>query len=744
MPSSGLISPTVVSKLKTLRMLLRLHLVLRGLSWLIFGLVVLVFISLGVDYALHMDGAQRAVIMSLLVAGWGYIFWRFLLRPLKVPMNAEELALVIEQYHAELNDRLISLLQFASRDYKREGVSDVLVQKVAQEANALAEKVNPAFPIESSKTWKQLSLPAIALIILLVFSAFHSNIVGLWFKRNVLFMNVPWPKKTSLYVEGGPIFKAVRGRRLTVRVIADPKKVVPEYVTFHMRFSTLGLVAENIRPTVSGGNVYVKNFENVAEPFEFYITGNDDRTEWLRVEVVEPPELTDVKFRIEYPPYMNRLAADLPANHGVLVVPEGSRIAVMGWANKDLQRARLILDNQKPQVLTLRHLPTDKNSAKGNHLRGIVGAFEIPQRPKSPSMRLQFELTDSEGICNPSAAGYVIRIEPDRPPSVSLTHSGVRAEITKRAIIPLTIKVSDDYGVAGVDVKLWSALPSSPTTQRSAKNIPITEIAAGSKNVDVRHEVDIMPMGMKVGSVITFQAVARDTLPETFAKEPRPDSPLGPNIARSQALSFKIVSEDDIMAEIIRRQKEIHHDLMPFVALQADVRDRLDALHSEISAGRDITEAIHAVLSKSASQQRSITLACRTAVKGLIGILDEMKYNRVGSEIAKKRLAEKIITPLKEVSEKPMEDLNALLVRASKENDKDKLTVLLRNSTEQATFISNQLDTIVDEMVQWQNRQELANQLKMVISLATKVLKGIEQEARKESGSIFERNKNEK
>ncbi len=121
-----------------------------------------------------------------------------------------------------------------------------------------------------------------------------------------------------------------------------------------------------------------------------------------------------------------------------------------------------------------------------------------------------------------------------------------------------------------------------------------------------------------------------------------------------------------------------------------------------------------------------------------------MRYNRVGSEIAKKRLAEKIITPLKEVSEKPMEDLNTLLVRASKENDRDKLTVLLRNSTEQATFISNQLDTIVDEMVQWQNRQELANQLKMVISLATKVLKGIEQEARKESGSIFERNKNEK
>lgn len=747
MSSGNLVSRIVVSKLKTLRILLRLHLVLRGLAWLIFALVVLVFVSLGVDYALHMDGAQRAVIMSLLVAGLGYVFWRFLLRPLRVPMDAEELALVIEQYHSELDDRLISLLQFASRPFQEEGVSETLVRRVADEANAMVEKVDPSIPIESTKTWKQMALPAVAVAILVLFTAFHSNVVELWFKRNVLFMNVPWPKKTSLRVEGGPVFRVVRGRRFTVKVQADPEKVVPEYVTFHMRFSDLGVVAENIKPVMSGGNIYVKVFENVAEPFEFYITGNDDKTDWFSVELVEPPELTDMKFRVSYPAYMNRPAADLPASHGTLLVPEGSRIALTGWANKDLRRARLILDDDQVKLLRLKPSPDEKDSSTGEHLRGIEGTFDIPQRPRSPSMRVQIELTDTEGIVNSVAAGYAIRIEPDRPPSVSLTHSGVRAEITSRAIIPLNIKANDDYGVAGVDVMLLCTSPSLVTattgaaSRPSARKIPISGIFTPLRNVAVRHELDLEPMGLKIGSLITLQAVVRDTLPETFAKEPKAGSPTGPNVSRSLAISFKIVSEDDIMAEVIRRQKEIRQELTPYVLLQSDIRDRLSALQDEMAGGKGISESMHAKLSNAASQQRGIMTACNVAVEGLIAILDEMNYNRVGSTVAKQRLAERIIKPLRQVSKKPMNELSALLVRASKEKDDAIMGNLLNDSARWAEEIYKQLDAVIDEMVQWQNRQELANRLKLVIDVATKVLEGIKQEAKRESGSVFERNK---
>jgi hypothetical protein len=339
MPFEDLVTGRVRRKLAALKRALCAHLVGRGLAWVVMALVAAVFLTLGIDRALDMDRAQRALIVGLSLVGIAYVLWRFLLRPLRVPMDEEELALVLERHYPQLDDRLISALQFAARDFSRTGASEALIRQVARQANALAEQLDTSEPIESARTYKRMGIAGGALAVLLVFTAFNPRVMGLWLQRNVLLRDVPWPRETYLHVEGGPDFRVVRGGQLQVTVTAEADHVVPREVTFHMEFPALGMVSENIAPTAPGGNTYVKTFDNVADVFRFYVTGHDDETPWCRVIVVDPPMLEDVRFTLEYPAYMNRPAGEASSEHGIRVDRRGEHHQPPGGGVRPSHRA---------------------------------------------------------------------------------------------------------------------------------------------------------------------------------------------------------------------------------------------------------------------------------------------------------------------------------------------------------------------------------------------------------------------
>ncbi len=742
-----LITGSIRTKLNALKWTLRANLLGSGMAWIVLALVAAIFLTLGIDYTLHMDRAQRGLIVLLALAGIAYVVWRFLLRPLRVPMDAEELALVMEKHYAGLGDRLISTLQFAAGGGSSQGASEVLIRKVADQAGELMENLDPRGPVESRRTRKLMSMPAAALIILVLYSVCYSQVMGLWFQRNVLFSDVPWPQKTYLTVEGGREvngrlqFRVVRGRNLDVTVLADEKHVVPREVTFHMDFPGLGTVAENVAGTgVLAGNIYIKNFSNVAEPFEFYVTGNDDRTEDCYVTVVDPPELLDVRFTIDYPAYMNRPQASLEVERGVLSVPPGSRVALSGRTNKPLAGARLLLDGKEAAApLRLVSSPGAPGSESDGQagLKGIEGYFYLPESRRAgsekSSVKLQFELTDTEGITNQDGAAYAIRIEPDRPPSVSMNRTGVRADVTARALIPLIIHGRDDYGVAGFEVWVTPTASSTTTTTPATttapatKKIPITGVPV-TPEARVTYELDIEPMKLEIGDLVRVHTVVRDTLPETFG---------GPNTAQSLVQAFRIVSEEELMTELVRLQREAAQEFMGCVILQGEVRDKVRASSDRLnSTGLDAE--VRRVLAEAANAQRRIAAQCTAVAQRFSDVLDEMNCNRVGTPADKRRLSAGVIQPLLEISKKPMIDLSASLTGASKGTDAAAVGREAAHAAEMLGEFYKQLDKILDEMNQGIRRQELENHLKVIIEVGTKILNEIRRKAKKDTGTIFE------
>ncbi|MDY7011032.1 MAG: hypothetical protein SVV80_09815, partial [Planctomycetota bacterium] len=728
-----LVTGGIRAKLNSLKWTLRANLLGIALAWIVLALVAAIFLTLGIDYALHMDRAQRGLMSILSLGGVAFVVWRFALRPLRVPMDAEELALVMEKHYSDLGDRLISTLQFAAGGLGTRGASEILIRKVADQTGELMEDLDARGPVESRRTWKLMSLPAGALIILMLYSACYSQVMGLWFKRNVLFADVPWPQETYLTIEGGRevngrlVFKVVRGRNLNVTVRANDEHVVPNEVTYHMDFPGLGAVAENVTGAGDKGNVYIKTFENVAEAFKFYVTGNDDRTGNCYVTVVDPPELLDVKFTIDYPAYMKRPQTSLDVERGVLSIPPGSRVALSGRSNKPLAGARLLLNGKEAAPLRLvgsvdLSEPYDQAGPKG-----IEGYFYLPERPDKSSVKLQFELTDTEGITNLRGAAYAIRIEPDRPPSASMNRTGVRADVTARALIPLVIHGRDDYGVAGFEVCVAPVAPSMTTTAPATKKFPVPGVPV-IPEARVTYELDVEPMKLEVGSVVRVHTVVSDTLPETFG---------GPNRSQSLVQAFKIVSEEELMAELVRLQKEASQEFLGCVVLQGEVRDKVRATCDRLNS-MGLDAEVRRELAVAAKAQGRVAAQCAVAAQRFGDILEEMNCNRIGTPIDKRRLSAGIIKPLLEISKKPMIDMVASLTRASKETDAVVVGRIATPAAETLGAFHETLEKIHKEMDQGIRRQELENHLKVVIKVGTKILNDIRLKAKKDTGTIFD------
>ena len=725
----NLISPEVYRRLSTLRRVLRLHLVGRGLCLLVVAMVVAVFLTLAIDYPLRLDRAQRLVILAMVLCGVGYVLWRFLVRPLRVPMGPEELALVFESRYPHLDDRLISLLQFGTRPSSRAGASEAMIRKLAEEANALARRLAVRDVVESAGTWKRAGWLAGALAVLAVFSIWKAPIMGPWFMRNVLLADLPYPRQTYLTVHGGPEFRVVRGGHLSVRVTAEG--VVPPAVTFHMRFPGLGKVEQNVPAAGPGQGNYTKTFQNVSDAFEFYVTGNDDRSGLCRVTVVSPPELVALRGLKRSPGYMNR-PADEPfqAEQGIIPVPPGTQLFLVGQANKDLSSARLLLDGKPAATMRIRSVRPPGNTPGPPAPRGIEGALQLPERIKRATMVLQFELTDTEGIRNPRGAVYTLRIVPDGPPKVSMNRRYVRGEVTARATIPLVLKAADDYGVAALAVRATAATAGQAATRPAAREFPITahpDIQARRRSVQADFALDLAPLKLQVGQLVHLQAVARDTLPESFG---------GPNLARSPVQTFKIVSEEQLLAELIRRQKEIRLDFAACVEHQGRLRDKMRALADSVRA-RGVDVETGRTLRLLAAGQRQVAGRCAVIAQRLEGVVHEMEANHL-SPAERARLARRVVTPLRQVAKKPMAEAISQIDRASKMTDTAAIRKFTANSADVLESFYQRLEAILKQMKELESRQELASQLKMIIDISEDVYKLISKELKRQTGHLFD------
>lgn len=721
MPQGDLLQSNVRSKLNQLKLAIKSRLAGEGIAWLVLALVGLVFVTLGLDYWLRLSRAPRIVLMLIGMGGVGYMFWRQLLLPLMVTMPQQDLALLVEKKWHSLQDRLISALQF-SRTGTPPGTSDAMIQRVAQEANEQAMQMQYSDVIERRGLYRMATVSLASVLLLTGFSIWQPAVMGMWLQRNVMFSNVAWPQDTYLEFRGyatsqnkgrlatdhDPV--VLRGDELELVVAARAGSIQPAKVVFHLKYPSLGMVEQSA--DLGDDGAYRLKLQNVQEEIQFYFTGGDDKLDKdspHTVKLVNQPDVTNLKYQIEFPTYHNLSAADSKTIwddvKGFIVVPIGSTVHLEGDATKDLTRADILCGDQaSPCIASL--LP-----------RVVKGQFRVGGKNADNSQTLQFDLRDTHGYGNRHKMKYNVHVQRDKKPSVEVTARGVTQAVTANAQIPVRLVIKDDYGVlaAGVGIRYSENSPTSQPSQTASTvpaegvklewNVPVgaDPDPAQARFYQTTHvsDMDRLAYKPKVGDRIEIYVESRDNLPAEFG---------GPNVEIG-SLEFEIVTPEAVRTDLTERQRVISGEFALAIQTQDQAVARIETLNEGLAEG-SVPDTAKPLLEDSRKKQAGVDSEVKKAAVMLADILEEMKNNRVFSTDEHKTLGD-IVLALRALGA-PIAEADAMLGESmglfrSGKPDVAALKTRTSEAEETQRRVLQTMKELHERMVQLESRQDIIN-----------------------------------
>ncbi|MFA7002476.1 MAG: hypothetical protein WC429_00435 [Verrucomicrobiia bacterium] len=666
--------------LGTLRLLLRLHLALGGLARVGAAAVVVAATTWLLDWWLRLDFGPRGIVGTAAVALIGMAAWRHLLRPLSRRLGNAELALTLERAFPQFGDRLLTAVEQCGVRNAECGMAEVtspaLLEHVAAEAAEIAEGMRPSQALDGGRLMRCLALGTGALLVIAMVAAFFPRELEVWWQRDVLLRNVEWPRATTLEITGfsNGTARVVRGAPFNIMVTASGRQI-PETVKLVLDYEHAGRFREVL--TRSGSGKFSKRFESVVEGFRFRAFGGDGTTGELRVEVVDPPMLRNVRMRLVYPAYTRQSPRETGPSDGAVEAVVGTRLELRATSTRPLRVAEVQSSKFKVQSSEMAQLGAAAS------VRVESGTNVVAQFVVNESGPVRIGLEDVEGLRAERALTLMLDAQPDRPPLARLTLSGIGDKITPVATLPLAAEARDDFGVAALSL----ATSTNNTTWQSQ---PLAGAALGNAEVRLETRLPVEPLRVAEGSVLNLRVEAADAA-----------TPAGRG--QSQSLALRVVSAAELMADLNRRQKEYRAEFERLTRKHREALDALQVIRQRATAGKqpDLVQ-----LSPLVADEREVGNGCQTMSELFRRILDEMQNNRVSTSAEQERLRARVVEPLADVSRLLLESVVAQLSTA---------TPNLSAAQEQAQAAYERMRAILAEMMRGETLSDAIAALREIL-----------------------------
>ncbi len=711
---------SITDRLADLRRRVRTWIVIDGVSRLLAAAVGWVFVSLLVDYLFHMDLPQRVIMLLILLAALGYIAYRRLLRPLGQRLSADDLAMQVERRYPQLGDGLISALQLSRMNPEATGASPELVNAAIDRGASLAEPLDFSAVLNRKLRTRNVNIAASAVLAFVLAWVGLGGTMPLWAQRNLLLSAAAeWPQNTHLkivhdkFADG--VLTLARGDDLNLRVEAEgetPKVVYLDHKPTKGRRRTDQMIKV-------GDSLFRYELTNVLEPFRFRVRGGDAVTPWHQVKLIDRPTVETLKLYVTPPDYTGRPRRLLPPGEGAYRALEGSTLEVTGVATKDLDRAVLMLGNDR------------------------VGDFAIaPDNPRAFRYTLApaalasgsygVNLLDSDDYWTRRPIRFNVKVAPDEAPSVRAKLVGIGDLITANAVAPITVRVTDDFSIEAVRLTYTVAqLEAGESTE--PKTIAIAQVAdqLGSSEIDeFTYRLEIGELGVPVDAHVSFKIEAVDN-----------DAVDGPNTGASAVFSAKVVTEQELRNELLRREQEQRVEFERLLKDQQTLEVDARAMLAEVGAAEKLTPDQFARLGAIEKRQRLVAGRCEGIARQFEQILMEIVNNRLedAGGPTQRRLQQRIIGPLLDIANVDVRAASDAFDAARKASlEAERRPQLMGEAVEHQQAILAQMRLILRNMVKLEGYQEAVNLLREIIKSQKDVNQQTIKELEKQIENIFD------
>jgi len=598
------------------------------------------------DRSLRLEWPVRLVLLASFLVVVLRTLQRRLLKPLRVALSDDEMALAVERNAPDVKQALISSLQFDRelRSGARIAESTELMAAVVDDVRARTAAIPFPVAIDGARVRRFGAAIVAGLAVFAVWGAVWPQTFSLWARRNVLLSNAEWPRYTTLAFAGatdGQV-RLPQGDPLTVRIAVEGP--VPDQVFLDYAFRGGERGTEAMSRT--GDREFVWTLDAVLADVTLRAQGGDALPIDLAVTVVERPRIDDLAVRVVYPEYMEREPFDVPPTEGEVRVPRGGSVWVKGRSQKPIDEAFLLFGAD--QKIALERDP-DGHAFRGSFTPTASGPLAV-------------DVVDRDRLGAGTPPKVMLRVGDDKPPTLDFRLRGIGASITKHARIPGDLKVKDDFGIREVKAQLRVTAEATTDTKPDpaatpAIEEPFADIDAvyggrherSALRYDTTAAVDLKPLspddkddapGNKIrpGMLVSMRFLAKDNF-----------GPDAPHEGFCETLTFRVVTPDKLVEDLRRRQIEQRDELKRMIDEEQAAAAELREIVDPAQAG-DRRKVVEARLKALARQQQGLGRRVAFVGETYQRILWEYENNRLLQPNKVRELEGKITEPLARVA----------------------------------------------------------------------------------------------
>jgi hypothetical protein len=464
--------------------------------------------------------------------------------------------------------------------------------------------------------------------------------------------------------------KVVRGGDVTLTVLADALRMLPEFVEATYEGEAGGdgrQMLQQEAAAIPGRDEfqrYTLALKNVVGSLDLDIRGGDARVSGVRIETVDSPKLITTRAACRFPKYLvDEVSGRFTPREfdvaGPLELPIGTNVTLRARASKPLRRVEITVGGQQKSI----------DIAVGSQ------DFEFALGPLDNTTALFVTLHDADGVANREAIPLQFIAVPDDPPRAAIKFAGVGSTITPEAILRLHGEISDDHAL---DRALFAIAAVGETAAQQLLAVPV----AGERRIafatepwrgEAARRADTTGANAEPGIAESLDLGAfrlpsgrafkpGDQLMVSVRATDRCDLREKPELGESDRIPLEVVAVDDLLGRLEAREVLLRDKLATIVEELEQTRDALGELRPRAPnaesgnaasnfAAQSATRPLAPQVERAAQNSERSSYETTTVANALDEIGEELVTNRLDTSERRTRLSGKLIEPLRRIVE---------------------------------------------------------------------------------------------
>ena len=573
----------------------------RSVFWAGFAIVLTGIIAIFVgeaiiDWLMPLPSFVRIALLTVGVGATGYLLYKYLVQPLRAALTLRDIALNVEQNHPDLEDRLVSAIEFGNRE-STDPIEAHMLQRLIEDTTQRVKSIDFKATVDHSRTRKHVGIAALVVVGCCVLALLFPTEL----QTSLFRVLIPWEKTepvltTKLTVEPGNV-RILRGKSLPIHVTVTGKSAEKAVLTYENVEHREASASEtetpqqqiNMLQNPDDKRGFAYEIFNIDADIEYYVVANETTSERYTVEVFEMPKVTEISVAYTYPDYTG-LKPVVQTGTGDIQAVVGTQAEIKLTTNKAIQTATfsLKMDVKPEESETQQPAATQMVISDGNMLTTTVdviadGTYTV-------------ELLGIDGFNNEIPIEYAIKAIPDAVPEVVIKEPGRDIKTTKLGEVEIIAEATDDYGIA--ELKLMYRIGSDELQALTLEtSTPDAVIESGAIDTVQRRVADgsytfyLEEFDVEPGDIISYYAHAVDNNTHT-----------GPGEASSDIYFIEIRPFNEDFQEMEAEQgPPMPNPLLEILASQKQIiRETAKHINTEPSS---VTEEYRSAVKKTADKQ---------------------------------------------------------------------------------------------------------------------------------------------